>query len=80
MGNVKILLDLAFFGTTIQTLGEVMIALTVLSVHFRMWQEHRIDSAVFQEMKKERIVGILAVAFIIIGYLLQLTSIIVFER
>jgi len=57
---------------TFDVLGKIMIAYTVLQVHFRFWKEHRVDEVVFKEMRKERIVGIIGILFIIIGYLMNI--------
>ena len=60
-------------GNTIKTLGELMIAYTVIMVHQRVWKEHKMDKAVFNEMRKERKVGIVGMILIIIGFLLELS-------
>jgi len=59
-------------GFTLQTLGEVLVALTVLFVHQRVIKEHKIDEKVFLDIKKERVIGTLGIIFIITGYFLQL--------
>jgi hypothetical protein len=58
-------------GQTLQVTGEVMIGLTAIMVHRRVWREHKIDPAVYAEMKREQIVGIVGISFLIIGFLLQ---------
>lgn len=60
-----------FIGQTLQVSGEVMIGLTAIMVHRRVWKEHKIDPIVYKEMKREQVVGILGIAFLIIGFLLQ---------
>lgn len=79
MNWIFALLDISFIGTTLHLIGEVMIAYTVLQVHFRMWQEHKIDAVVFKAMKRERFVGVMGISLIIMGYLLQLFSILSLE-
>lgn len=59
-------------GLTFNVLGEILIGLTVLRVHWRFRKEHRVDEKVFQEMKREQVLGIIGIIFIVIGYLLQL--------
>ncbi|HEA84523.1 MAG TPA: hypothetical protein ENI04_00890 [Candidatus Wildermuthbacteria bacterium] len=59
-------------GFTFDVLGKIMIAFTAIMVHYRFAKEHKIDEKVFSEMKREKIIGILGIVFIIIGYLLQL--------
>ena len=59
-------------GNTVKTLGELMIAYTVIAVHQRVWKEHKIDKAVFTEMERERKVGIIGMVLIIVGFFLEL--------
>ena len=61
-------------GLTLEVLGTVMIAYTVLSVHYRVRKEHKIDEAVFKHMRREQTVGIIGIILIIAGYLLQIPS------
>ncbi len=63
-------------GHTIDVIGKVLVAFTAISVHTRFWREHKIDEEVFTAMKKERTLGIVGIALIIIGFFLQLPSII----
>lgn len=58
-------------GLTLHTIGAVLIAYTALGVHFRFWREHKLDEQVFSEMKKERFLGFMGIALIIVGYLMQ---------
>jgi hypothetical protein len=51
-----------------------MIAYTVLSVHYRVRKEHKIDEVVFKHMRREQAGGIIGISLIIIGFLLQLPS------
>jgi hypothetical protein len=63
-----------FTGQTLQVIGEVMIGLTAIMVHRRFWKEHKIDAAVYREMKREQTVGIIGIIMLIAGYLLQVIS------
>ena len=65
-------MNIIILGSISDTIGKIMIAYTAIQVHYRVWKEHRIDEKVFTEMKKERIVGIIGIIFIILGFLLQL--------
>jgi len=60
-----------FIGFTLDVLGKIMVAYTAIMVHFRFWKEHKIDEVVFTEMRRERIVGIIGIVFIIFGYAMQ---------
>lgn len=61
-------------GFTLHIVGEILIAYTVIMVHRRVQKEHKIDERVFAVMKKEQIMAIIGVVFILIGYFLQLPS------
>lgn len=59
-------------GLTIHTLGEVLVAVTALSVHHRVKHEHKIDKAVFQSMQTEQVFGVLGVLLILVGWSLEI--------
>jgi len=61
-------------GRTLEVIGTVIIAYTVLSVHHRVRKEHKIDEVVFKHMKREQAVGIIGIVLIVIGYFLQIPS------
>ena len=64
---------LLFAGLTLGMVGKVLLGYTVLSVHWKIVKEHRVDQAVLREIRKERNVAIIAILFIVIGYLFELT-------
>ena len=61
-----------FIGFTFETMGEILVAYTVIMVHHRVWKEHKIDKKVFTEMRREQVFGIIGISFIIVGYLIQI--------
>ncbi|PIP61032.1 hypothetical protein COW99_06270 [Candidatus Roizmanbacteria bacterium CG22_combo_CG10-13_8_21_14_all_38_20] len=63
---------LLIIGITLDVIGTIMIAYTVLRVHNRAREERTIDSQVINEMKKERAASILGITLIIIGYIFQM--------
>lgn len=58
-------------GKTLQLIGEVIIGLTAIMVHRRVWKEHKIDPMVYKEMQREQVFGILGIFLLIFGYFLQ---------
>ena len=68
-------MNLDFIGMTFQVMGEVMIAFTALRVHWRVRKEHRIDEQVFKSMRREHVVGVSGIVFVVFGYLLQLPGV-----
>lgn len=67
-------MNIEFIGFTSDVIGKVLIAYTVIMVHWRFWKEHKVDEEVFKEMRRERIIGLLGIALMIIGYFLQIPS------
>ncbi|MBI2415610.1 MAG: hypothetical protein HYV33_03040 [Candidatus Kerfeldbacteria bacterium] len=67
-------MSLFLLGRIIQTVGEVMVGYTALRVHHRVWQEHKIDKAVFREMKQEQVLGMLGLLAIVSGLVLEIIT------
>jgi len=65
-------MSIEFIGQTVQVIGEVMIGITAIMVHRRVWKEHKINPAVYKEMQREQIVGILGIILLVAGYLIQI--------
>ncbi|MDP3900036.1 MAG: hypothetical protein Q8Q23_03070 [bacterium] len=63
---------LEMLSATFEVIGTVMIAFAALRVHHRFLNEHKVDNIVLREMRRERIVGITGVFFLLIGYGLHL--------
>tara|TARA_B100001971_G_C17987727_1_gene430736 strand:+ start:420 stop:629 length:210 start_codon:yes stop_codon:yes gene_type:complete len=64
-------MNLEFLGFTLDVIGKVMVAFTAIMVHHRFRKEHKIDERVFQTMRREQVVGIIGIGFIVLGFLLQ---------
>lgn len=65
------MVTILIIGITLDVVGTILIAYTVLRVHNRAREERAIDSRVINEMKKERATSIVGIVFIIIGYVFQ---------
>ncbi|MFV1917044.1 MAG: hypothetical protein ACC618_00940 [Patescibacteria group bacterium] len=59
-------------GLTLDTIGKVLLGITVLMVHRLVLREHKIDVDVLKTMKREQILGISGILLIIVGYVMQL--------
>ena len=59
---------------TFDVVGKVLIGIMAILVHRRLWKEHKIDMKVLQELRLEQNVAFIGIAFIIIGYLLELST------
>lgn len=64
-------MDLLFWGITAGVVGKVLLGITVIRVHSKIVSEHKIDKAVFKEMHKEKILAILGIVFMVVGYILE---------
>ncbi len=64
-------MDLLFWGLTLGIVGKVILGLTVVSVHWKIVKEHKIDGAVLKEMRKERNFAIAGIVFMVLGYILE---------
>jgi len=59
-------------SSTLDLIGKVMISYTALAVHFRMLKEHKMDEQVYKEIRRERIIGVLGIIFMVAAYLIKL--------
>ena len=64
----------AAFGFTVKVIGEILLAVSVYSVHNRVAKEKRIDQRIVKQIHKEKYLALIALALIIFGYLLELPS------
>ena len=64
-------MNYSFLSETIELIGHLLIAYTVIMVHYRFRKEHRIDQRVFLAMRREQVVGIIGVVFMLTGYFLK---------
>lgn len=65
---------LLFWGMTSGVVGKVLLGLTVMQVHWKIVKEHKIDNQVLSEMRRERNVALLAIIFILVGYIMELIA------
>lgn len=63
--------DLLFWGLTIGTAGKILLGVTVVSVHWKIVKEHKIDKLVLREMRKERNVALVGIALVVTGYIFE---------
>ena len=56
---------------TFDFVGKLLIAFTAVMVHHRVQKEHKIDKRVFDEMKRERMLALIGIALMALGYLLH---------
>lgn len=67
-------LDLLFWGITLGFIGKVLLGVTVVQVHWKIVKEHKIDKKVLTEMRRERNIAIVAIACIVVGFLLEVSG------
>lgn len=61
---------------TFDLIGSLLIAYTVIMVHYRFWKEHKVDGNVFREMRREQIIGMVGVVFMLAGYFVKINLIV----
>jgi hypothetical protein len=61
-------------GLTLRVIGEILLGLTVILVHHQIVTDHRIDRKVLSLMHREQLLAGLGIAFIIAGYILEITA------
>jgi len=67
-------MDSLILGLTIKTIGEVIIGISIIRVHNRIMQEHKLDRKVYRSIRNEKFWGLIGVILIIAGYLLEVSS------
>lgn len=65
-------MDLRVVAIVLELSGEIMIAITAIMVHRRVWREHKIDIRVYKAMKREQVMGVIGIASLIIGKSIEL--------
>jgi len=66
--------SLELIALIFETSGSLMVGYAALRVHHRVLNEHSIDDRVFRVMRLEQKIGILGMALIAIGFLVNLAT------
>lgn len=61
-------MNILFWGITFGTLGKVLVVLAVLFAHHKLGEERRIDNAVIKSFRTEKILTLIGLVFILLGY------------
>ncbi len=64
-------MNLLLWGITLGTIGKLILGIAVLRVHIRIFEEHKIDGVVLKAIKREHLVTIIGLIFIVLGYVLE---------
>ncbi len=67
-------MDISIIGLTLDSIGKVLLGVSVYLVHSKVIRERRIDKKVLGEMKRERNLVLIGIVLMIIGYLMQLPA------
>jgi hypothetical protein len=62
-------------GLTIETIGEIILAVLVIMVHERLGKDGKVDGPVLKDIKLEFILGSFSILLIAVGYVLKLMGI-----
>jgi hypothetical protein len=64
-------MNLLFWGITTGVIGEILVAIAILRVHHIMAEERRIDARVIRSFSLEKLITLLGVSAIVIGYFME---------
>jgi len=65
-------MHILFLGLTISVIGKVFLAIGVLWAHSEIAHEHRIDNKVLHSFRLERIITVVGLLLIVLGYGLEI--------
>lgn len=66
------ILGIEFWAETFDFVGKILLAIAALLVHVKLGREKKIDKYVLKELRLEKIIGTIAISFLIIGYTLHI--------
>lgn len=64
-------MNLLFWGLTIGLSGKILLVVGVLLAHNQIAHEQKIDNLVLRSFRKEKVLTILGLLLIIVGYLME---------
>lgn len=64
-------MNILFWGITLGTAGKVLAIVGVLFAHMKLAKERRVDNAVVHSLHTEKILTILGLVLIVIGYAME---------
>lgn len=67
-------MDLSLIGLSLGTLGKILVVLAVLHMHHSLIVEHRVDKVVILSYQQERIITVVGLLLIIIGFILEVIA------
>lgn len=67
-------MSLAAVGLTLELIGTLLLAYTVIRVHLMLGRERKIDRKVLVVLHHERLAALVGVLLIIAGYVFEVTA------
>jgi Na+/H+-translocating membrane pyrophosphatase len=64
-------MNILFWGITLGTIGKIMAIVGVLFAHMKLAKERKVDNAVVHSLHTEKILTIVGLVFILIGYVCE---------
>ena len=64
-------MNILFWGITFGTLGKVLVVIAVLFAHHKLGEERQIDNAVIKSFRTEKILTLIGLVLILLGYGLE---------
>ena len=72
--GILMVMNLALIGLALGTFGEILVVLAVLHMHHSLIVEHKVDKVVILSYQQERIITIIGLLLIIIGFILEIVA------
>ena len=70
--GILLVMNLALIGLAMGTFGEILVVLAVLHMHHSLIVEHKVDKVVILSYQQERIITVIGLLLIIIGFILEM--------
>lgn len=64
-------MNILFWGLTLGTIGKLLAIVGVLFAHMKLAKERRVDNAVVHSLHTEKILTIVGLCLIVLGYLME---------
>ncbi len=67
-------MSLQLIGFTLDFIGKILIAISVLLVHSRVARENKIDKHIVKQIEREKWMTVFGIVLMAIGFLLQVQT------
>ncbi len=65
-------MDPLFIASTLNIIGDILIAVVVFNVHFHIFKERSIDLDVLRTMRREQVYIVIGIMLLVASYLIEI--------